>query len=150
MQTKVCTKCREAKTIDQFSKRSSAPDGLQHQCKSCGTGNCRNHYLNHTDVYKQKNGQKRTEIRARLRAEFLEFKQTLSCGKCGEDRYYCLDFHHKDPNEKEHNLSAMMHSRYSLKRMKEEAAKCDVLCRNCHAEVHHLERLGVGRQIDPP
>lgn len=35
MQTKICTKCKEPKTIDCFSKNKSKKDGLQHLCKAC-------------------------------------------------------------------------------------------------------------------
>lgn len=35
MQTKACRKCGEQKPLDQFSRKASAKDGLQHKCKSC-------------------------------------------------------------------------------------------------------------------
>ena len=76
MQTKQCTKCRKDKNVDQFSKRSSAPDGLQHQCKMCCTANCRKHYLENREVYLTKNGISKTLIRKRLREEYIELKKT--------------------------------------------------------------------------
>lgn len=42
--------------------------------------------------------------RKELRAWFDEHKSTLSCTQCGEDHPATLDFHHRDPNEKESNL----------------------------------------------
>lgn len=33
--TKICTKCGETKGLNEFSKRTSAPDGLMWQCRSC-------------------------------------------------------------------------------------------------------------------
>lgn len=35
MTTKTCTKCGETKTVDQFGKNRSHPDGLQSRCKTC-------------------------------------------------------------------------------------------------------------------
>ena len=34
-QLKTCTTCKEDKTLDQFSKASRRPDGLQTSCKAC-------------------------------------------------------------------------------------------------------------------
>lgn len=57
------------------------------------------------------------------------------CSICGYDRYMgALEFHHIDPAEKLLDVS-----RYgvtvSLKEARAEAAKCVLLCSNCHAEV---------------
>ena len=35
VETKVCTKCGETKAVTEYSKRSSAKDGLQLKCKQC-------------------------------------------------------------------------------------------------------------------
>lgn len=57
------------------------------------------------------------------------------CCICGYDRCYgALEFHHLDPADKLHEVS-----RYgvtlSLEAARREAAKCILLCSNCHAEV---------------
>jgi 5-methylcytosine-specific restriction endonuclease McrA len=57
------------------------------------------------------------------------------CALCGYDRYLgALQFHHVDPAEKAFQLGMRGLTR-SIARMREEAAKCMVLCANCHAEV---------------
>ena len=33
--TKTCTKCGKELPVDRFSRKSSAPDGLQNWCKDC-------------------------------------------------------------------------------------------------------------------
>lgn len=58
------------------------------------------------------------------------------CEKCG----YCkcpgaLDFHHLDPKEKDASWNKMRH--WQLKKIKHELDKCQLLCKNCHAEVHY-------------
>jgi hypothetical protein len=45
-----------------------------------------------------------------------------------------LEFHHLDPSQKEFAISVRGVTR-SLEELRREAAKCVVLCANCHAEV---------------
>jgi 5-methylcytosine-specific restriction endonuclease McrA len=57
------------------------------------------------------------------------------CAVCGYDRYAgALEFHHLDPAAKCFGLSVRGVTR-SLADLREEAAKCMLLCANCHAEV---------------
>ena len=58
------------------------------------------------------------------------------CSKCGYNKYpEVLEFHHKNPSQKDFNISSKGHSR-SWSKVREEIAKCDLLCANCHREVH--------------
>jgi 5-methylcytosine-specific restriction endonuclease McrA len=58
-----------------------------------------------------------------------------SCQVCGYDRYPgALHFHHVDPATKMFGISGNGFTR-SIAKMREEAAKCVLLCSNCHAEV---------------
>jgi transposase len=58
-----------------------------------------------------------------------------ACALCGYDRSMGgLHFHHRDPAEKAFALSARGVS-LSLEAARAEAAKCVLLCSNCHAEV---------------
>jgi hypothetical protein len=57
------------------------------------------------------------------------------CAVCGfSDHPAALQFHHRDPTQKEFHLGQQGHSR-SLDRMREEAKKCTLLCATCHALV---------------
>jgi transposase len=57
------------------------------------------------------------------------------CELCGYDRYIgALEFHHVKPEEKSFQLGVAGLTR-SIERMRAEAAKCRLLCSNCHAEV---------------
>jgi 5-methylcytosine-specific restriction endonuclease McrA len=57
------------------------------------------------------------------------------CQICGYDRYSgALHFHHVDPSQKEFGLARRGFTR-SIEKMRAEAAKCVLLCSNCHAEV---------------
>ena len=59
------------------------------------------------------------------------------CKKCGESKSYLLDFHHRDPKEKESELSDLSKG-YNLDKFFNELHKCDLLCANCHREFHYL------------
>jgi len=59
------------------------------------------------------------------------------CRLCGYDRYQgALQFHHLDPTEKAFSLSRRGCTR-AFAELKLEAAKCVLLCANCHAEVEN-------------
>jgi hypothetical protein len=58
-----------------------------------------------------------------------------ACRLCGYDRCIAaLEFHHRNPAEKKFSLSHRGVAR-SLAKARAEAAKCILLCANCHAEV---------------
>jgi transposase len=57
------------------------------------------------------------------------------CVICGYDRFPgALQFHHRDPADKSFALSVQGVAR-SLEKARAEAAKCVLMCANCHAEV---------------
>src|SRR3954454_18234420 len=71
--------------------------------------------------------------RARIRAEVIA-EAGGCCAICGYSRHLAaLQFHHLDPATKEFTLRNG--DTRSLERMRAEAAKCVLLCANCHAEV---------------
>ena len=71
---------------------------------------------------------------------FAQFKEQLACNRCGENHPACLQFHHTDPSRKEISVALAVHRAWSPKSILDEAAKCEVLCVNCHAKHHARER----------
>ena len=131
---KKCSKCDINQPIDSFYKNKRKKDGLQDYCKACKKESDRKFWVSHKDKWSS-----HYDVKRRERVEWFKgFKATLSCKKCGDNRYYILDFHHLDPSQKDVEISTAMGS--SKKRVLEEVKKCIPLCRNCHAEFHHLER----------
>ncbi len=56
------------------------------------------------------------------------------CVICGYNKCKsAMDFHHVDPLTKEFGIASWLS--LSFKRLKAEAQKCVLLCKNCHAEV---------------
>lgn len=110
---KKCTICKEVKPYNQFYKNKFTKDGYGSQCKSCDT-----------------------KERRRLTYEKKQYLVNLfggKCVKCGYNKCLAaLEFHHKNPKEKEFTLNI----KFSLNRLIKEAQKCELLCANCHREAH--------------
>lgn len=120
METKVCSKCGIEKSIEEFAFRDKAKGTRRAECKAC--------------------------INARQRKKYQENREALNnlrretqCEKCGEKRFYVLDFHHVDPSTKVNTVARLAcHSSRSAALLERE--KCICLCANCHREFHYLEK----------
>lgn len=73
-----------------------------------------------------------TAKRTRRRTQFLQGKV---CVRCGFSDARALEFHHKDGDTKLASVGQMY--TYSEEKIKQEIAKCDVICANCHTIEHH-------------
>jgi hypothetical protein len=75
--------------------------------------------------------------RQRMKAKAVEFKGG-KCEKCGYNKCLrALTFHHRDPKEKEFTIGAISVKAWAV--VEKEIMKCDLLCYNCHMEVHDSE-----------
>jgi len=74
--------------------------------------------------------------RADLRAWVNERKAEHGCADCGESDPSCLDLHHRESADKEMEITDMVTYGHSKENLREEMAKCDVLCANCHRKRH--------------
>lgn len=98
--------------LTDYKKRS---DGA-FRCKKCATDAVR----------------KRRKV---LKEKAVEYKNG-SCELCGYSKCIdALEFHHKDPNEKDFGIAAKGYTR-SWEKVKEELDKCIMVCSNCHRELH--------------
>ena len=92
--------------------------------------------------YKEHKNEKRQRDRRTRKERAQWFRDILSkesCIKCGESDIACLDYHHRNPSEKEGGVGSMVNSFRPKKKILEEIAKCDVLCANCHRKHHWYE-----------
>jgi len=76
-------------------------------------------------------------------ARFRKHKQRAvdykggKCQVCGYNKSLrSLDFHHRDPGEKDVKFNSNWVKQWNFERVKKELDKCDLLCRNCHGEAH--------------
>ena len=91
-------------------------------------------YKNKQDLYKS---QIKRWINCKIKAiEYLGG----SCVVCGYNKYYgALEFHHKDPFTKRFTWTKLRLYPWGV--ITEELDKCQLLCGNCHRELHDKERL---------
>jgi len=62
------------------------------------------------------------------------------CQICGyKKNLAALQFHHRNPREKTMSLDARSLGNCSEERIQQELLKCDLLCANCHLELHNPE-----------
>ena len=121
LNTKICSKCGQEKPQDQFEPG-------RNQCRQCR--NARRKEL------RQKHPEKHREEATKRQEEQKKWLYSLKtqCLICGETEPVCLDFHHKDPNEKDFTISK--HVSRSKENLLMEINKCVCLCANCHRKVH--------------
>lgn len=146
MQVKICNICHIEQGLDEFMKDKYTVDGLQPECISCVERLQEKFYDEHgypakiakKHSYKQ-NSKQKIHVRFRKWLKFIQ-KRNLSCEHCGYDKYFSvLQFHHRDPSKKKYMISTLMRLAFTeenQQRMINELMKCDVLCANCHIELH--------------
>ena len=119
----------------QTNRSSSRKDDPQRACTKCGRqyhytpSNTAGHQptlCNSCDVYRR-----RTE----MKQEAIRYKGGR-CVLCGYDKCArSLVFHHRDPSKKGFCINSK-YIRLSWGNLRGELDKCDLLCANCHGEVH--------------
>jgi len=73
----------------------------------------------------------RHAYRDRNRALVNNFLREHPCVDCGITNPIVLEFDHRDPTQKEHEIARLI-ADASWERLKQEIEKCDVRCANCH------------------
>ena len=119
---------------------------LEKQCKICSaifTTNSRNRLYCYECSPRQLSSGSKEYQKARKRAvkhQLILYKGG-KCIKCGYSQCEgALQLHHRIPEEKSFALSDINISKeLDMIKLYEEADKCDLLCANCHAEIHYQE-----------
>jgi len=132
----ICRKCKKDKDVSGFHKESRKESGYATACKSCKKEIDKVSYERRKDKIAE---QKKVKIDI-FRQEYKTLKDGKCCAKCGETKLYMLDFHHKDSEDKSFNIGEEAWRTLSIKKVKDEIKKCEILCSNHHREFHHLNR----------
>jgi len=93
------------------------------------------HYQKNTTAVREKS---RT-LRKQKREAWLQYKAGLACHVCGFSHPAVIDFHHP-PGTKKYGVNDLI-SDGRFARAYKEAAKCIILCANCH-RIHHYNEKG--------
>lgn len=93
------------------------------------------YYCGEGQVEKRQERQRR--IRHTIKDYIYTVKQNSPCADCGENYpYWMMDFDHLQ--DKAFTVSDWRSHSASLERIKEEIAKCDIVCANCHRNRTHF------------
>jgi hypothetical protein len=162
-----CRKCGlEAATeeeLELFVKKKQGTYGRATICKECAREISKNWRNENKERAKENSKQWYSNNKERVRENYKKWennnkevrkervkrnrealKQYLGgsykCEHCGFEHSTSapFDFHHKDPNDKEGSVSALVQNA-ALDRLFKEVDKCILLCANCHRIEH--ERL---------
>lgn len=132
---KKCSKCGLRKQLKDFYKRKT---GLRtgeyyEKCKEC--------YKNRGRIYYHQNRKRQLELAKKRkqkyikeRKEFLDNIKNKPCFDCGK-KYpaWIMDFDHRDGRSKIATISFLVFRKLvKFDKIKEEIAKCDLVCSNCH------------------
>lgn len=135
METKTCPKCNQTKQVELFSSNKHKEDGLQRICKQCSREAGIKSYNKNKKPYLSRVSKHTKSIVNNVN----QYKTSQTCQKCGNDKYYLLDFHHIDPSIKDGDVNNIARTR-GKQALQDEMAKCTILCKNCHSDFHYLER----------
>jgi 5-methylcytosine-specific restriction endonuclease McrA len=130
---KYCLTCSPFKSNNRQKLELGIPvsEGTKRICSSClKEFTFRRHQAMTTDVCSACTSKQR---RRKIKAKAVEYKGG-KCQKCGYNKCVsALDFHHIDPTEKDFTISS---NSGKWENIKKELDKCELLCKNCHAELH--------------
>lgn len=125
---KVCSKCKASKPIEEFNFRDRLAGVRQRYCRDCGKRFTQDHYKRNKHQYIARS------MRSNMkRREFVQRLKSRPCADCGiQYPYYVMDFDHREGEEKVFEMNRI--SYVSMRAIKQEIEKCDVVCANCHRE----------------
>jgi hypothetical protein len=136
MKEKRCSKCDVIKSITEFRKNGNYWMG---KCKSCQYEYTKTHNEKNKNRYK-KYVKKSTKMCYDRGQTFMNKHRAIcGCQKCGDKRYWLIDYHHINPQEKDFPIT--YYKTAKLEKLKEEIRKCIPLCRNCHTDFHYQEKI---------
>ena len=92
----------------------------------------RAHYLANRQLYIDRARASKNRIRAKNRANLLEYLRTHPCVDCGEPDPIVLQFDHTG-DDKSAGIARMVTEARAWGKILLEIAKCEVVCADCHA-----------------
>jgi hypothetical protein len=130
---KICKDCGKEKLCSwQSSFTQTGKPEYRARCDECFKKYL--HKIRTTDKYRKlRNKRRKIDLlkKKKIMVDYLGGK----CSKCGYNKSLsALTFHHRNPKEKEYELGHIKDNNWQ--RVKKELDKCDLVCFNCHMEIH--------------
>ena len=135
-----CSKCGLNKSLEEFYIRKTGhrTGSYYEKCRDCYKQRGRNYYQENRER-QLKLALLRKQKYKEDRRKFLEALKNAPCMDC-KKKYppWVMDFDHRDGETKIRSVSRMAITDTSnLEVIKQEIAKCDLVCANCHRQRTH-------------
>lgn len=124
---KICSKCKTSKILDEFQFRNKDKGTYRSHCRDCVSAYDKWAYS--VGIKTGNSKESKQAITERNQKYILDLLSQTPCKDCSNPDIRVLEFDHL--RDKKFNISTMIKS-YSLEKIKEEVAKCDIVCSNCH------------------
>ena len=140
---KTCSGCKRRLDASAFYGNKSRSDGLSALCRECSRSYDRKRQRGFSVEVVAKRNQL-AKVRRERNSKFLAEVCDVPCMDCG-NRFpaVCMDFDHVRGEKKDVVSRLACAKAASIKRLKEEIAKCDIVCSNCHRIRTHITRKKV-------
>ena len=135
---KICNRCKIEKNETEFAWKNKSLGKLHPCCKECKRIGDREAYHKDTHGRKERIRKRARDEQKKVYEFYKRIKRLQKCSKCGDGRWYVIDFHHT--SDKDKSVSQIAHEG-SMRRLKEELRKCIPLCSNCHRELHYFKSI---------
>ena len=133
---KSCSRCGQEKPYSSFGKKGKKSDGTtryQAYCKECRRVYFAGYYRRHKKAIVA-----RVAINNRRRRDSLYGAKRKPCADCGGSfPPWVMDFDHRSKTEKLECVSFLVQRGMASALVRQEMAKCDVVCANCHRQRTH-------------
>ena len=127
---------RSQTAIRYWLNKHSLHTNKVHKCKCGEMEESKFHPGRYTECRKCRMKWQKQRFR-KFKKQCVEYKGG-KCELCGYNKCFgSLDFHHMDSQQKDPNWKKMR--RWTFSKVKKELDKCQLLCKNCHGEVHYSE-----------
>jgi len=131
---KRCGSCKNDKDISEFHRNKKARDGHRNRCKECVREYHQMHYAQNKQRYVDQSSSRQKKLR-----DFVWDLKRTPCFDCKiEYPPWVMQFDHL--RDKDMGVGKLTYFG-SKERILREAAKCEIVCANCHAIRTHNRRV---------
>lgn len=125
-------------TVIKHSKGlSSTPLARQCLCSDCGETDPKLFYGKMKNRCKGCHNSLGYKLQQEKIISYAKSRGPIECSICSYDRLFAaLEWHHRDPTKKDPSWNRG----WNYDKLKAELDKCDLVCANCHREIHHSVR----------
>jgi hypothetical protein len=136
---KKCFACLLEKQFSEYGRYSKSIDGLNYRCKDCYKEYRRLWYENNKKLHKANVKQNTVSYMKNIHEWLGDYLRENPCVDCGNSDILVLEFDHIN-DDKDFSVSVMVRKKMPFAKVKDEVAKCEVRCVNCHRRITNKRR----------